>query len=283
MKRIWTVKFKHAIANGEFTPGTWHISAIDKSDVKRLFVMNKIGALHTIMSIEPENNKVIDVDEINRYCSEGEDESEIEFIEYEIASAGEILGYVTHCDYFNELEGHVCNRELSLIVIDTAENALVNYYSEGEGAQHLNDFLSGDCSDCEIDEYEIDKTNWETGEWNDEHDWYDYVDNDTGAQCHIKRNGTGALCGYIQIPAGSPLHGMDYDELNLQHGIEVHGGLTYSGAIPSLEGFWIGFDCSHYNDLVPGLLGMYPNEVGQTYKNVDYVRAELTHLAEQVS
>lgn len=48
------------------------------------------------------------------------------------------------------------------------------------------------------------------------------------------------LNGYVHIPAGHSLRGMDYMEIE---NIEVHGGLTFS------EDDWLGFDTAHYGDL----------------------------------
>lgn len=48
------------------------------------------------------------------------------------------------------------------------------------------------------------------------------------------------LNGYVYIPEGNPLRGLDYTEIE---GIEIHGGLTFS------EDDWIGFDTVHYGDI----------------------------------
>ena len=67
--------------------------------------------------------------------------------------------------------------------------------------------------------------------------------------------------GYVLIPEGHPLHGLNYDEID----ISVHGGLTFSGLITQETidydwsedldsgdiGKWcVGFDTSHYGDNV---------------------------------
>lgn len=73
--------------------------------------------------------------------------------------------------------------------------------------------------------------------------------------------------------------------------ITVHGGLTYSGEDPShktKDKWFLGFDCSHYNDLTPGLLlyaspDYLSNMVStQTYRDIDYVKAEILALALQL-
>lgn len=63
--------------------------------------------------------------------------------------------------------------------------------------------------------------------------------------------------GYVLIPEGHPLHGMHYDNID----VDVHGGLTFSELVDAKliekwgelteadKGMWmIGFDTSHYRD-----------------------------------
>lgn len=92
--------------------------------------------------------------------------------------------------------------------------------------------------------------------------------------------------------------------------VEVHGGLTYSGFcqenVDEGEGichipapgrpanvFWFGFDCSHLGDLSPGDLARAqeegfqypftdPRARGEEYRDMDYVKAEVTRLAKQL-
>lgn len=55
-------------------------------------------------------------------------------------------------------------------------------------------------------------------------------------------------CAYVKIPKEHPLYGMNYSEID----IECHGGLSFSGSLSEIlngeDGFWIGWDYSHYND-----------------------------------
>jgi len=75
---------------------------------------------------------------------------------------------------------------------------------------------------------------------------------------------------------------------------EVHGGLTYSGACQghvchepepgeSDAAWWFGFDCSHRDDLRPSSAFKYGGygEDG-VYRDVEYVRGEVTKLAAQL-
>ena len=100
-----------------------------------------------------------------------------------------------------------------------------------------------------------------------------------GYACAIKRvrpETSGHLCGYIHIPSGHKLHGMDYDDIEKLYDYELpaHGGLTFSGYID--YEYWIGFDCSHLGDVIPcedeifSSLSIERFESG-TYKDMDYV------------
>lgn len=54
------------------------------------------------------------------------------------------------------------------------------------------------------------------------------------------------FCGYAVIPEDHPFYGADYDDV--EDGIDVHGGLTFSGELDGIYGFLLGFDCNHYCD-----------------------------------
>lgn len=134
---------------------------------------------------------------------------------------------------------------------------------------------------------------------------------ETGLDCHIYPcnfgNGRYHLCGYVRIPEGHPLHGVDYscpvpqsliearervlqepvgkrgiiDVFCMGSGAEmrsgvlfnVHGGITFSGqfrAIKDAPGFWYGFDCGHHGD-------------NNDRCDSAYVRAECESLARQLA
>lgn len=93
---------------------------------------------------------------------------------------------------------------------------------------------------------------------------------------------SGHLCGYVRMRG--ELSDIHYDDLN-RRGIEVHGGLTFSGNMDGEKGFWIGFDCAHSGDLSPAYDSDYIemfSEHGYTYKDMDYVEKELMHLIDQL-
>lgn len=126
-------------------------------------------------------------------------------------------------------------------------------------------------------------------------------------------------CGYVEVPVGHPLHGVDYGEesaaltvdpemslgkrspiLALTAAVDasdrvlrrspdvafdVHGGLTYSGlgdGYPATGGgWWFGFDCAHDGDGQMGrFLDFTPDDPVRTE---EYVVAECESLATQLA
>ena len=122
-------------------------------------------------------------------------------------------------------------------------------------------------------------------------------------------------CGYVEVPAGHPLHGVQYgepteaiafDEEKIEVGkkgpilvltaglraelgqnlrrspdvaFDVHGGLTYSGGgngYPANgDGWWFGFDCGHAGDAT----SYSPHGV---FRTEEYVVSECESLAKQI-
>ena len=85
------------------------------------------------------------------------------------------------------------------------------------------------------------KAEWPRGSWTDEPDKLQWIDEGTGLDCLIVRNGSGALCGYVGVGPGHPLHGVGYsqcmrtppcDDSWCGHSpgslVDVHGGLTFA-------------------------------------------------------
>lgn len=125
-------------------------------------------------------------------------------------------------------------------------------------------------------------------------------------------------CGYVEVPEDHPLQGVEYNEeadvisfnpdevavgkrspillftasVGASDGkvrrspdiaFDVHGGLTYSGSGDNgypveSEGWWFGFDCSHYGDgsLDPDMPSSGP------VRSEEYVARECERLAEQI-
>lgn len=130
-------------------------------------------------------------------------------------------------------------------------------------------------------------------EWLDEPDREEFEY--SGYKCLIWRHPElRHLCGYVGIARGHVCYGRDGEYLpyNDIFDIHVHGGLTFSG-----EGngdnrpkgyWWLGFDCAHYNELVPQILEeeiSFGDEVplmsGNAYRNFKYVREQIQSLVIQ--
>lgn len=147
--------------------------------------------------------------------------------------------------------------------------------------------------------YEIvteDKTTWGEGSWLTEPDRVEWKDELTGFPCLAHRQmHSGHWCGYVAVPPGHPVHGKDYELVN----VEVHGGLTYGrechGEIchkakpgePD-DVWWLGFDCTHGVDIAPAYarrkrLCGWPTSGYASYKNLDYVKRECAELAKQLA
>lgn len=139
----------------------------------------------------------------------------------------------------------------------------------------------------------VDKAGWPHGPWNNEPDKIQWQDEATGLPCLIVRGPSGALCGYVGVPEGHPLHGRDYDDVD----IDVHGGLSFASACqadtPEDHGvchrpspgepdhvWWLGFDCAHAGDFCPRHDRL--RFQGDEYRDVAYVRQECQSLARQL-
>jgi hypothetical protein len=154
----------------------------------------------------------------------------------------------------------------------------------------------------------FDKSDWGDGPWQDEPDRVDWVH--AGLACLALRGPMGSWCGYVGVPSSHPLHGCTYHEDDRVSGLDVHGGVTYSAACdppvchvpaPSMpdDVWWLGFDCGHAFDFSPArasrersLLALLaelgralterPRFPHEEYRELDYARAEVEHLADQL-
>lgn len=146
----------------------------------------------------------------------------------------------------------------------------------------------------------VDKSEWGDGPWLTEPDRVEWEH--AGLPCLAARSEIGGnWCGYAAVPPGHPLHGKDYNDVD----VDVHGGLTYASLcaghichVPKPgepdDVWWFGFDCGHCFDVMPamdsrtrsfGLAPVFP-PYGMpltTYKTLDYVQAEVNRLADQLA
>lgn len=152
----------------------------------------------------------------------------------------------------------------------------------------------------------MDKADWPDGPWMTEPDKEQWTDEATGLPCLIKRNGMGALCGYVGVSEGHPWFAKDYDDMEA----DVHGGLTYADFCQEDmdEGhsichvvdpgepdrvWWLGFDCAHCGDLIPGCIRdtdlnparafLEGYSAGEVYRDRAYVKQQCAQLAAQAA
>lgn len=128
------------------------------------------------------------------------------------------------------------------------------------------------------------------GPWKNEPDRMEFRYKDFN--CLILRSQFLNLCGYVGIKKDHPYYEKNFYELDEK--VNVHGGLTYSDfcnrRICSDHYFsndplwWLGFDCSHLGDYVPGIHGihMYIEPSEESYKDIFYVDREIKSLVDQL-
>jgi hypothetical protein len=138
--------------------------------------------------------------------------------------------------------------------------------------------------------------------WLNEPDFAKWRDPATGLLCAIVRQkDMQFLCGYVQIPFGKLRKKIlrirripGRYEYVLLRGIEAHGGLSFFGFHKNYRlsrGYWIGFDCAHAYDFMPGMMALLNSLQAHsgdfmrhdTYRDFAYVKAEVTDLARQVA
>ena len=125
----------------------------------------------------------------------------------------------------------------------------------------------------------IDKSKWPSGIWHNEPDEMEWTDGETGLLCRIKRTTSGYLCGYVGLPKGFSMYGHPADHVDSW----CHGGLNFAGPLDIHTGLWFfGFDCGHSWDVIPSLAIHVDGQLGQTYRDVTYVKANLETLCRQL-
>ncbi len=126
------------------------------------------------------------------------------------------------------------------------------------------------------------------GEWMNEPDKAEWIDEETNLPCLIVRASIGTLCGYVGVPLKSKLAKKDYNDIE----VSIHGGLTYGSKCNDIicheadeEVFWFGFDCAHAGDLTPLRVSrlLSSDIFHEMYRNFEYVKNEVTSLAQQIN
>ena len=137
------------------------------------------------------------------------------------------------------------------------------------------------------------------GPWVDEPDRVEFEAH--GLPCLVVRHPElGSLCGYVAVPPGHPLHGVDYHVATDLAPLSAHGGVNYSKPctdeichVPKPgepdDVWWFGFHCSCGWDYVP-YMGAWLGERDPfrkrdhgNYRNLNYVRIECEALASQLA
>ena len=137
------------------------------------------------------------------------------------------------------------------------------------------------------------------GEWETEpHDWGSWVDDETGLVCLIRRNHSGAWCGYVIVPPGHPIFAQSpasdddayHDDLTTGCPVwlDVHGGVTFDGHLrcdpAGVRGHAVGFDCAHSRDVVPRYAGdRYFGGSSGEYRTTGFAVEQVTALAKQIA
>ena len=120
-------------------------------------------------------------------------------------------------------------------------------------------------------EFDDSRERWLRGPWDDEPDFVRWIDPVTRYNCMVRRTPLGSLCGYVGITSDHPSFGL-------------HGSVTWCNffkEIPEdVQLFWIGFDCAHFHDLIPGM--PMPSGPDGVYRTLEYVIAEVLSLALQL-
>lgn len=138
-------------------------------------------------------------------------------------------------------------------------------------------------------EYRRARQLWGRGPWRGEPDLAEFWH--AGFRCETARSRMGTLCGYVLIPEGHPWHGLGRGQVPC----DVHGDTTYCQATP--DGAWrVGFDCGHFNDLIPMDADLYGHLIGGgmrrrlrrsrafgrgVYRTMQWTIRETQRLAEQ--
>jgi len=134
--------------------------------------------------------------------------------------------------------------------------------------------------------------------WLSEPNEIDFIDEDSGYPCVMRRNPMGAWCGYVGLTVKHPWFGMKYgdkvkppgtleravnqDEIGVfnifiamfggesvdEKGMDLalcvrcHGGITFSDQAywnqEDTTFWWLGFDCAHCDDYQPKLFNICP-------------------------
>lgn len=133
-----------------------------------------------------------------------------------------------------------------------------------------------------ISEYTfMDRSEWLPGPWDKETiDKRVWKDSETSLDCMIHRGGCGQWCGYVGVPKGHRLYGVEVFSRvggKILYDLDCHGGVNFTFKKNAI--WWFGFDCGHLRDVTP----MSKRTHGAEYRDLEYVSNEVAELAKQLS
>ena len=103
----------------------------------------------------------------------------------------------------------------------------------------------------------------------------EYLFAHNGIECRLLRTPSWSWNGYVMLPKEHPDFLRWY--VDIENEISVHGGLTCGNGNGTF-----GFDCAHYEDIVPGIR-VFPSHDGRpkTFRDFAFAEAEVKQLASQ--
>lgn len=110
------------------------------------------------------------------------------------------------------------------------------------------------------------------GIYPDDSEWWH--DPYSGYPCFVRRGLLGVWCGYIAVPPEHPWFGRSSHSIPAH----VHGDITFARGTSDGKHWFIGFDCAHGYDAIPGMEDIMPHA---TQRCLFYVKAECLSLAMQ--
>lgn len=144
----------------------------------------------------------------------------------------------------------------------------------------------------------VPRKEWAEGPWTNEPDRVEWRTLGSELPRMVLRGPRGSWCGYVGVPGGHWAFGRTWED-DCIGVLQVHGGVTYgsecAGEICHVPRagetdhvWWIGFDCAHAGDLLPGTdalirkLGKDFFISGEVYRDLDYVARATEELARQL-
>ena len=122
------------------------------------------------------------------------------------------------------------------------------------------------------------------GPWQSEPWQVTWTDPETQLTCELKRNLSGAWCGYVYVPLSHPWAPTDGTESvstsdDRFDNVEIHWGITFARVLNGL--MCVGFDCSHLYDTSPAMAEPYGSEYHSIYRDMAYAKRQVESLARQ--